>query len=135
MNYVKVTPDEFSIAMDEILNDISKETQDVVKDAVGKAGRKGAKVLRTVSPVSSLPTSGKYRKSWSCKVEEHPFSSEATIYNKLPGMPHLIEKGHSISNQYGPTKGHAAAKPHIDQGVKAAEAELERLIEKGLSKL
>ena len=62
MSNIKISPDEFSIAMDEILKDISKETQDVVKDAVGKAGRKGAKVLRTVSPVSSLPTSGKYRK-------------------------------------------------------------------------
>lgn len=135
MSYEKINSNKFAIAMDEILKDISKETQDVVKDAVGKAGRKGAKVLRTVSPVSSLQTSGKYRKSWSCKVEEHPFSSEATIYNKFPGMPHLLEDGHSISNQYGPTGGHAAAKPHIEHGVKSAEAELERLIEKGLSKL
>jgi hypothetical protein len=135
MSYVKVTPDEFSIALGDMFNDLSEDMQKIANEAVEKSGRKGAKVLRTVSPVSNLSTSGKYRKSWSCTIERSRFSTKAVVFNKIPGLPHLLENGHVVANQYGRTNVYTKAQPHIDKGIKASEELLMNLLEKGISKL
>lgn len=135
MSVEKVNSSNFALAMSDILKDINEGVQKAVNEAVPKAGRKGAKVLRTVSPISSSSTSGKYRKGWSCKIENYLMSTHATIYNKSPGMPHLLENGHDVYNQYGNTGKRAAAIPHIGQGLEAAEQEIDVQMAKGLEKL
>ena len=135
MSIVKVNSNNFAIELDKIIQGVNLNVQKTVNEAVTKSGRKGAKVLRTVSPVSSSPEGGKYRKSWSCKIHEYYFSKEAIIFNRQPGLPHLLENGHNVVNQYGPTGHSASPIPHIGKGFEAAEQEIEKLLSEGLNKL
>lgn len=74
-NYVY---DDVVPAMEESLNEVSKEAVSRLKKA--------------------SPGRGEYRKGWSRKKETGRMKVGYTIYNKLPGLPHLLEYSHALRN-------------------------------------
>lgn len=54
---------------------------------------------------------GKYAKSWGIRKEPSRYGAYVkTVRSTIPGLPHLLDKGHMMRNgQYLPGDGHVAA--------------------------
>ena len=76
------------------IEDLKAYRQAVISEAVTKVAQKGAKAVRGNS-AGSFGGSGKYAKGWTYQSEYRRLGSVATIYNKTPGLPHLLENGHA----------------------------------------
>lgn len=77
----------------------------------------------------------RYKGGWQIKKENGPFGLQATVYNgSVPGLPHLLEKGHNVV-AYGKSVGHAAAYSHIAPATQNMDTELEQKIQKNLDLL
>ena len=79
---------------------MARASEECVRE-VAKAGRKALKA-------NSPKRKGKYASGWSFEVEKQRLYTVATLYNKKPGLPHLLEFGHVTRN--GTKRG---ARPHI----------------------
>ena len=110
-----------------ILDEYGDEVKQVARKDAQKAGRDTAKDLRNVSPKKS----GDYASGWGTKQVD---ADTVTVYNrKMPGLTHLLEKGHLIRNKKG-TYGRAPAHPHIapveakqvEQFISNVERDLQR---------
>lgn len=93
----------------EILNKYSAEVQQTVAATLKKDAQEARNELKSVSPHRT----GKYAGGWSLKEESARFTTAYVLYNKTPGLPHLLEFGHVIRNGTGRTFGHGGARPHI----------------------
>lgn len=96
----KVTPDNFKAQIQAILDEYEGEVNENLGQIVDKAGQKAAQLLRNTSPVDTHGKKpGAYAKGW--KVEKsakthRQLHHSATVYNKYPGLPHLLENGHAL---------------------------------------
>ena len=89
-----------------ILDDYTEEVKDVARKDMKKAARDTAKELKNTSPKRD----GDYAGGWTTKQVD---ADTVTVYNrKMPGLAHLLEKGHVIRNAKGEF-GRAPAHPHI----------------------
>ena len=102
----KVTPDNLSDAIAEILEEYGDDVERNVNQVTKKIGQTGKKALKSASEV--FGGTGKYKKGWSVKNTTENGVLKATLYNKLPGLPHLLENGHA--NRDG---GRTPGRPHI----------------------
>lgn len=93
-----------------LADELAKYTQAEVMQATETAAKKTAqdavKALKAKSPRSKGHT--RYASKWKAKKEDHGY----IIYNELPGLTHLLEKGHDIVRN-GAKVGRAKAYPHI----------------------
>lgn len=85
--------------------EIQIRLEQVLKADVENAKRE----LKSVSPKKT----GEYARGWSVKSENARFTTAYVIYNKYPGMPHLLEFGHATRNGTGRTFKDTPAHPHI----------------------
>lgn len=111
--------DRFAADVQKILSEYAgsvKENLDEVTKAVAK---KGAQMVRRAS-TGAVGGSGKYARGWTSKVEVGRLGVSGVIYNKTPGLPHLLEHGHA--NRGG---GRTPGRPHIA----AAEEQIVREFE------
>lgn len=100
--------DSVTEQLTKILDDYSDKVKDIARKDAKKAGKQAAKELRNVSPEKS----GEYAKGWATKQVDE---DTVTVYNrKMPGLTHLLEKGHVVRNAKG-VFGRAPAHPHIAQ--------------------
>ena len=96
----KVTLDNFASEMQKILDEYGEDVNKHMGEVVDKAGQKAAQLLRNTSPVNANGQKpGAYAKGW--KVEKsgkthRQLRHSSTVYNKYPGLPHLIENGHAL---------------------------------------
>lgn len=101
-----MSPDNFSAAiqklLDEYQNDVTKDVNQLAK----KFAQKGAKEVKSASSI--FGGSGKYAAGWTSKYEESRLSAQGIIYNKVAGLPHLLENGHAKR-----TGGRVAGRTHI----------------------
>lgn len=122
----KVTPEQLPKAFAEIVekykDDLVSATNDVVRDM----GRKTAAAVRTSA---SAVTKGKYARNWTFTVEGR-VNPTAIIYNRVPGLPHLIEFGHAKRNG-----GRVPGKPHVKPVEDKAVIEFEKELIKKLENL
>jgi hypothetical protein len=81
---------EVSAILEEYGEEVAEHLDEVTKDI----GKKGAKALRSSSS-GSFGGSGKYARGWTYEVEESRLGTTVTIYNRTPGLPHLLENGHA----------------------------------------
>ena len=91
--------------LDKYYDNINDEVHQTIKQAAQKA----KKEVSAASP--SGP--GGYAKSWAIKDESTRITSDFKIYNKMPGLPHLLENGHTLRNGTGRTFGFGGQRPHI----------------------
>jgi len=103
----------------KILKEYAAEVKDNVDSITRQMGQKGAKALRASSKALFGGT-GKYVSGWTYQTEKKRYGNVTTIYNKLPGLPHLLENGHAKRGG-----GRIAGRKHIAP----VEAELTRTFE------
>lgn len=118
----KSNADRFSADMQKILaeyKDDVKENLDAITKVVAK---KGAQAVRRSSQ-GAVGGSGKYARGWKSEVEIGRLTTEATIYNKTPGLPHLLEHGHAKRNG-GRVAGRTHIAPVEEQIVREFEEEV-----------
>lgn len=78
-NYVQ---DGVVPALEESLDEVSKEAVKRLK----------------ANTKAKLGGTGKYAKSWAREREKGRLKVGYTVYNKLPGLPHLLEYSHALRN-------------------------------------
>ena len=97
-------------AMEESLNEVSKEAVTRLK----------------ANTRAKLGGTGKYAKGWSRQRDKSRIRVGYTIYNKIPGLPHLLEYSHALRNG-----GRSRPIEHIAPVAEwAAEEAIDRLYEK-----
>lgn len=95
MGRVKITVDQLASEVNKILqkygDDVDKNMRTIVKETV----KKGATAVRN-SASGAVGGTGKYAKGWTYEMGGGRLRVEGTIYNKTPGLPHLLEHGHAL---------------------------------------
>ena len=94
---------EVSAILEEYGDEVAENLDEITKEV----GKKGAKALRSSSK-GSFGGSGKYARRWTYEVEEGRLSTTVTLYNRTPGLPHLLENGHAKRGG-----GRVAGRSHI----------------------
>lgn len=103
---MKKTPlDKLSDSLEAILADYRDGVTESMSEVTKKFGKKGAQAVRGESQGEGW---GEYASGWTYQFEQTRLSATATIYNKTPGLPHLLEKGHALRGG-----GRSRAFPHI----------------------
>ena len=87
-------------ALAQYTSDINLTVDEVMKNGAQQA----KKALTQLSPADT----GKYAKSWAVKKERGRY----IVYNKKPGLTHLLENGHDIIRN-GRKVGRVVGRPHI----------------------
>lgn len=77
---------------------------DVITRSVAQGGTKALKEKSGI-----LFKGEEYKKGWKVQLNKTRLGVSATIYNKHPGLPHLLEHGHAKRNG-----GRVAGRPHIE---------------------
>lgn len=105
----KISAENLGAAIDEILTEYADGLQVDLVEVTNKVAQTGVKALRSASRANFGGT-GKYASGWSVEKAKSgkQIVAEATIYNKLPGLPHLLENGHAKRGG-----GRVAGKAHI----------------------
>lgn len=94
----------------DILNEYSNDIQEGITEAAYKVAENGKNKLKVTSPKKT----GDYRKGWRVNKRGGKGFVHATIYNATDWqLTHLLEKPHSIRNQYG-SWGTSKPQVHIE---------------------
>lgn len=107
----KVTIDNFDAEVKKILEQYGDEVSENVDIITRKIGEKGAQMLRNQSN-GAFHRTGRYAKGWTTKTERNRLYTSVIIYNRTPGLPHLLEHGHAVVSG-GRKVGHYSGKEHI----------------------
>ena len=107
----KVTIEGFDKEVKKILDSYGDKVSENLDAITQQVGKKGAELLKSESKASFNRT-GRYAKGWTSKVERGRLYSTVIIYNRTPGLPHLLEHGHAIVGG-GRSVGRFAGRVHI----------------------
>lgn len=126
----KVTLDNLGDAIRDVLDEYGDEVRANLAQITKSVTQQGVKALRSESAVTFGTTNKrkkKYANTWTSTVTTGRTSTQGTIYNTQPGLPHLLENGHVSRNGTGRNKGKqfVEGREHIAK----VERELERLFE------
>lgn len=123
---MSIKPNDFTVAVGQILDDYAEDVQEAVARAVEETGKKALKTVKAKSPVRKGKGGGRYKKGWRMKKERSGvFGKQAhvTIYNATDGpLVHLLENGHQKSSG-----GRVAGIPHVRPAYEEAERLLPEL--------
>lgn len=119
-----IQPGKFASAISEILSDYDKDVREVVDKSITEVAKDAQKTLKQSGDFRG---SGKYKKSWAVKIEKKRIYTNATVYNKKPGLTHLLEFGHVKQNG-----GRTRAFPHIAPVNDKVQDEVIKKIEEAL---
>ena len=112
----KVTIDNLASEINKILDEYADDVDGNMDQICKRIGQKGAQALRNES-LDKFPDSGKHKRrygsTWKTTVERRRLYTLVTIHNAQPGLPHLLEYGHVVSNGTGRNLGQASAHTHI----------------------
>lgn len=124
---ISVDMDQFGSTLDQILEDVRHGVVNVSPEGVKEGLKVGAKSWRSGAPVRT----GKYKKSikWHMiRGGENPGGEIGSP--KLPGLPHLLEKGHARIGG-----GRVPGIPHIAPAAEEAFDATEKAILESIDKL
>lgn len=125
----RVPLDQMAYEIDKLLakyaNDVDVDVAKVTKDFA----KKGAKAISAEARSKFKGT--RYASGWTSQVETNRFSTQGVIYNKTPGLPHLLEYGHA-NRRGGRTFDPVPGRPHIEPVKKKLEEEYIRAVEEVL---
>lgn len=127
-----VDADRFAVALAGLLEGVFCPIEEGVPVVVRKSCQRGAKEARRLARARFKGT-GRYAKGFRYKVKGGGPKVSGEIGNaSLPGLVHLLEKGHATIGG-----GRVAGRPHFSDAADAAEAELvggiEGLVERSLA--
>lgn len=113
----KTPVDKLNSAISDILTEYAGEVSESVNEITKEVGKKGAQAVRQQAqqtfPVENREITGDYAKGWKVQITESRTGTSAVIYNKHPGLPHLLEYGHVTRNGTGRTFPRTPAHEHI----------------------
>lgn len=120
----KITPENLSQAIADILQEYEEGAEKTLEDVTRDVAKAGAKALKNASGV--FGGSGKYAKGWTAQKETVArYHTLWTIWNKSkPGLPHLLEYGHA-KRQGGRTAGKTHIAPVADDLIEQFQKKLE----------
>ena len=124
----KVTLDNLDDAIKDILKDYESDVSGNLAKITKSVTQTGVKALKSESAATFKTTSKrkkKYAQTWTSKFTTGRLSSQGTIYNTQPGLPHLLENGHVSRNGTGRVFGRVPGREHIAK----VESKLEKLFE------
>ena len=119
-----IQPASFASEISEILSQYDEDVREVVDQSITEVAKDAQKTLRQSGDFGGT---GKYKKSWATKIEKKRIYTAATVYNKKPGLTHLLEFGHVKQNG-----GRTRAFPHIAPVNDKVESEVIKKIEEKL---
>lgn len=90
-----IQPAELASTINQLLDEYQEDVDEVVTKSITEVAKDAAKTLKSAG---SFGGTGKFKKSWSVKIEKKRIYTEATVYNKKPGLTHLLEFGHAKQN-------------------------------------
>ena len=120
----KVTVDNLASEIEKIMKEYSDDVTKNLDVITKKVGQKGAQALRNDSKASFKGT-GKYASGWTYRAQTNRLYTTVTIYNKTPGLSHLLEHGHAVVAG-GRIAGRYDGKVHIEPVEKKLIVEYER---------
>lgn len=98
--------DKLAANVDKILQEYADDVNKDVSALAKRFAQEGAKAVKGNARGNGW---GEYANGWTSQFEENRYSSQGVIFNKsMPGLPHLLEKGHALRNG-----GRSRAFPHI----------------------
>ena len=132
MNSRTVGPDAFARTLEDMLGEVTDKMADELPKAVSASARLGReKVVENASRVVESH-SGRYLAGWANRRKtEGRLKVTGYVYNRdVPGLAHLLEKGHAKVGG-----GRVAARVHIAPAAEEAFDEFERRIERAVDSL
>lgn len=104
----KIPKDQLASEIKRLLHVYATDINASMNDLTLKFSKEGAKTIKQEAR-GAFGGSGEYAKGWTSQYVEGRLSSQGVIYNKdVPGLPHLLEKGHAKRNG-----GRVAGREHI----------------------
>ena len=84
----------FKDSIDDLLvNWYENDVVPTLEETLDEVSKEAVKKLKKASPGK-----GDYHKGWTREREKGRIKVGWTIYNKLPGLPHLLENSHALRN-------------------------------------
>lgn len=123
MSDTAVDIDRFAKALGDILGEVGDGIESRLPAAADGAGKVGRKEVRR-NAASSFDGKGRYAKSWGYKAGRRGKESFVEVGSTMPGLPHLLEKGHATIGG-----GRVEGRAHIAPAADEAFAEFERLVD------
>ena len=125
-----IKPNDFTQAMNQILDQFGDEAQSIVAEVVETTAKTATNELRKQSTGQFKDRTGKYRRSWTKAIRKTNLSVKATVYSRDQyRLTHLLEYGH-VLKRGGRTIGQVKAFPHIsivnDMCANIVESELRK---------
>lgn len=111
----KVTLNNLDKEIRKILDEYGGEVEKNLESIVTRIGQTGAQTLRNESKKkfkSSKKHKQRYSQTWTYKANKQRLYTVGTIYNRQPGLPHLLEHGHALVAG-GRRMGRVEGKIHI----------------------
>lgn len=131
---IKISPDQLSSSVMEILAAFSGATNDVLDHAAKTAAAHAVAELNIQSP----ELYGDYKKGWTMKTGKRAKVggvSQVIVHNKTNyQLTHLLENGHAKYVYGRRISGSVRAIPHIEPIEKETIAEFEGLVRQGVLK-
>lgn len=90
-----IQPAELASSISSILEDYKGDVDKIVGEAITDVAKATVKTMKTAGTFGGT---GKFKKSWSVRIEKKRLYTDATVYNKKPGLTHLLEFGHAKQN-------------------------------------
>lgn len=121
-----VTTDQFAYVLEEMLGDVEKHMSRGLPQAVKASTQKGRREVKANIPASGIKShTGKYEAGWASRTKrESGGGVNGVIYNKIvPGLPHLLEKGHAKVGG-----GRVAGHEHIAPAAETAFEDFEKRV-------
>lgn len=126
MSGIKVGAGQLGEALSKIIQEYSDEVVKALPDAAKKAAKDCVKTLKGSAPRRTGAYAGSFK---SKQTRSSATQTEYTVYSTKPSLPHLLEFGHVMKNQYG-VYGVSVARPHWAPAEEAANKALEQEIQK-----
>lgn len=131
---LKCSPDNLSAAIDEILNGYYRDCSDAIEVGVDKTTKKARGYVKKYAKSASFKkrtVAGRYIGGFSSKVSKEGANTYGEVGNRsLPGLVHLLEKGHAKIGG-----GRTTAYPHMEPAFNDAKGEFVDTMKKELDKI
>lgn len=126
---IDVSADRFAAALEDIFTDALLAATEAGQEGVKAGAKASARAWRKGAAENF--GGEKYKHSIRSKVDSAGDEPQATVYSTMPGLPHLLEKGHAtLAGNRVPGREHVA--PAADEGFKVAFETAREVLEEGL---